>query len=108
MEELVRLQRYAEGLASGLLTPNEVASAVLDLLTESPDRTGLWTHTPAPIREVVMAYLDKYRLDSLPPPFRIGLADPEWLRAQAMRRREIAADLLASVKSAAVSEGDRK
>jgi pimeloyl-ACP methyl ester carboxylesterase len=37
-----KLERYAHGLESGLLTVPEVASAVLNVLADAPDWAGLW------------------------------------------------------------------
>ena len=90
------LQRYADGLASGLLTAPEVASAVLEMLAEAADCAGLWSGAPASLRQSVFAYLVELGAANVPPVFWIGPgeSDPARRAAHTALRREIAARLL--------------
>jgi hypothetical protein len=60
---LLRLQKYATGLESGLLSMPEVVAGILDELAESPDRAALWAATPTALRRSVLAFLAGVGLD---------------------------------------------
>jgi hypothetical protein len=76
----------------------EVASATLDVLAAALDPAGLWAGAPAALRGPVLAYLGRVGLDGLPPVFTFSPSDPAWWAAQAARRREVAAGLLADAE----------
>jgi hypothetical protein len=61
-----RLRKYADGLASGLLTVLEVA-AVLDLLAECSARAATGAGAPASLRGEVLAYLAEVSLNRAAP-----------------------------------------
>jgi hypothetical protein len=90
------LQRYAELLASGLLTPPEVASGVLNLIADSSDRAGLWSGAPPVLRQSVVAYLAEVGADGVLPGFWIGPGEPDPAKraAHTAVRREVAAWLM--------------
>ena len=98
------LQRYADLLASNLLSAPEVASAVLERLAESADRARLWARAPSALRRAVLAYLTEVGVANVPPAFWIGPgeSDPTRRAAHTAQRREIAAWLLADAELGAV------
>src|SRR5579872_3410759 len=98
-----RLKKYADSLASGIITVTEATSAVLDVLAESADYAPLWADAPVSLKEPVLTYLVDVGLDGLPPVFRFGKTDPVWRTSQTVRRREIAAKLLAAIDPATQS-----
>jgi hypothetical protein len=95
-----QLQRYANGLASGLLTVPEVASAVLDVLADAADRAALWASAPAGLWGRVMAHLAEVGGAGVPPAFWIGPGEPDPARraVHTARRRAVAAELLAAAE----------
>jgi hypothetical protein len=101
------LQRYADLLASGLLTAPEVSSSVLEMLAESADRAGLWAGAPAALRGAVLAYLAEIGPANVPPMFWIGPgeSDPARRATSTALRREIAARLLADAEQNAAADG---
>lgn len=100
------LQRYTDGLASGLLTAPEVASAGLDVLTASADRIALWASASAALRRSVLAYLASVGPADVPPTFWIGPGEPDPARraADAARRRAVAAELLTAAEPRATAD----
>lgn len=90
------LQRFADGLASGLLTPAEVASAVLEVLAESSDHAGLWAGASPSLREAVVKHLGEVGAANVPPVFWIGPGEPDPAKraAHTTLRRKLAAELL--------------
>jgi hypothetical protein len=100
-----RLQKYADGLRAGLLSVPEVATAVLDTLGESADRGVLWAGAPVELRRAVLGYLAAAGLDGLPAVFTIGPSDPAWRAEQAVRRREVATELLTGAQQGAAELG---
>jgi len=100
------LQRYADGLASGLLTVPEVTSSVLEMLAESADRVELWASAPAALRRSVLAYVAEIGAANVPPMFWIGPgeSDPARRAARTVLRREIAAQLLADAEPGAAAD----
>jgi hypothetical protein len=103
-----RLKKYADLLATGVLSVTEAASAVLHVLAESTDCVPLWADAPVSLREPVLAYLVGVGLDGLPPVFMIGPTDPVWRASQTVRRREVAAKLLADTALSSIPLSSEK
>jgi hypothetical protein len=95
------LQKYADGFTSGTLTVSEVASSVIDLLAESPDRIKLWASAPATLRQSIPVYLAEIGASNVPQSFRFGPgeSDPALNADHISLRQEIAAWLVAAAES---------